>query len=241
LTQPGHDRLADLLAVQDLDLALDQIRHRRAALPERAELARLDDDQRTFGRELAETQEARAEVAGRQSAAEAELAATEERSAVIDKRLYSGESGSRDLQAMSGELDHLKARASGLEDAVLEALEAAEPLDGRIAGLHASLDELAANRERLLTALAAEDDRLGAETTEMEDRRREAAARVPADLMATYERLRSRLGGVGVARLVGNHCDGCHLTLSAVELDRVRHQPEGEIYTCEQCSRILVP
>jgi uncharacterized protein len=60
-------------------------------------------------------------------------------------------------------------------------------------------------------------------------------------LLATYERLRARLGGVGVARLVGTHCDGCHLTLSAVELDRVRHLPDGEVYTCEQCGRILVP
>ncbi len=64
---------------------------------------------------------------------------------------------------------------------------------------------------------------------------------MPDNLLATYERLRTRLGGIGVARLVGNHCDGCHLALSAVELDHVRHLPEGEVYTCEQCSRILVP
>jgi hypothetical protein len=66
-------------------------------------------------------------------------------------------------------------------------------------------------------------------------------ASVPASLVSTYERLRTRLGGVGVARVVGNHCDGCHLTLSAVELDHLRHLPPGEVATCEQCSRILVP
>jgi predicted nucleic acid-binding Zn-ribbon protein len=45
---------------------------------------------------------------------------------------------------------------------------------------------------------------------------------------------------VAVARLVGNHCDGCHLTLPAMELDRIRHLPEDELVTCEQCGRILV-
>jgi predicted nucleic acid-binding Zn-ribbon protein len=72
-------------------------------------------------------------------------------------------------------------------------------------------------------------------------RRQEAAGPIAPELLATYERLRARLGGVGVARVVGNHCDGCHLTLSATELDQLRHLPEGEIPTCEQCSRILVP
>ena len=49
-----------------------------------------------------------------------------------------------------------------------------------------------------------------------------------------------RFDGVAVARLVGSHCDGCHLTLPAMELDRIRHLPEGELVTCEQCGRILV-
>jgi predicted nucleic acid-binding Zn-ribbon protein len=43
-----------------------------------------------------------------------------------------------------------------------------------------------------------------------------------------------------VARLVGNHCDGCHLTLPSMELDRIRHAPETEVFTCDQCGRILV-
>jgi predicted nucleic acid-binding Zn-ribbon protein len=70
--------------------------------------------------------------------------------------------------------------------------------------------------------------------------REQTAGSVPVDLQSVYDRLRARLGGVAVARLVGNHCDGCHLTLPAVELDRVRHLPEGELVTCEQCGRILV-
>jgi hypothetical protein len=43
-----------------------------------------------------------------------------------------------------------------------------------------------------------------------------------------------------VARLVGNHCDGCHLTLPSMELDRIRHLAEREVVTCDQCGRILV-
>lgn len=234
--------LGQLLEVQDLDLALDQLRHRKAHLPERQDMARIDAQVSQLGQELALTDASRAEVAERQAHAEAELAATEERSAAIDKRLYGGEvSASRDLQAMSAELEQLRARTSALEDSVLETLEELEPLDSRAAELRRAIDDLAAEREEVYARLAEVEANVDAEAGELTARRAEAASLVPGDLLATYERLRSRLGGIGIARLAGNRCDGCHLTLSAAELDRVRHLDEGEVYTCEQCSRILVP
>ena len=234
--------LQDLLAVQDLDLTLDQLRHRRAHLPERAELARIDGETKATGTRLAEIDAARAELADRQAKVEAELQSTQERSAAVDRRLYGGGvSASKDLQAMSAELDHLKSRASALEDDVLEVMEALEPLDTQAGELQATLARLSTERSEVTGRVAAAEQEIDAEEAEVAGRRAGAAAQVPENLLSTYERLRARLGGVGVARLVGNHCDGCHLTLSAVELDQLRHLPEGEVYTCEQCSRILVP
>ena len=235
------DALHDLLALQDLDLALDQLRHRRAALPERAELSRLTAEGEDLARQLSSLESTRRELSERQSHAEAELSATEERAAAVDKRLYQGGVASRDLQAMSAELDQLRTRSSGLEDAVLQLLEEAEPLDLQIGELRAAIERVAGERTGAAGRLAEAEAALDTELAAAEARRREAASVVQEGLLSTYDRLRSRLGGVGVARLVGNHCDGCHLTLAAVELDRVRHLPDGEVYTCEPCGRIRVP
>lgn len=234
--------LQDLLALQDLDLSADQLRHRRSHLPERAELAAIDTDISAARAEQEKVAAELEDLGGRQSAAEADLAAAEQRAATINRRLFGGEvSASRDLQALSGELEQLRARSSALEDAVLEIMEEREPLEAR-------REEIAGRLGTLTSARAATEARLGeagrlidAELAEVVSRRSEAAAAVPEGLLATYERLRARLGGIGVARLIGNHCDGCHLTLPAAELDRVRHLPEGQVYQCEQCSRILVP
>jgi predicted nucleic acid-binding Zn-ribbon protein len=234
--------LQDLLAVQELDLSLDQLRHRRAHLPQREQLAGLDERRKKLQSELTQVEAARGELGQRQARAEAELAATEERSGQINARLYGGGvSASRDLQAMSAELEQLKSRASALEDSVLEILETSEPLDARSADLEQSLQQLAGEGQELVSQLAENEQQIDSEIAAVSARRAEAVAAVPEGLLATYERLRARLGGVGVARLVGNRCDGCHLSLSAAELDRVRHLPEGEVYACEQCSRILVP
>ena len=221
---------------------LDQLRHRRAHLPERTELAVIDAKAAAVHKELGELDGVLGSLRERQAAAEAELAATEERSAGISQRMYGGTvSASRDLQAMAAEIDHLKERASALEDAVLEALDEVEPLDRRASELRSAISGLEEERAAVVGRIEVAEAAIRAETADVEARRAAAAGAVSEGLLATYERLRARLGGVGVARLVGNHCDGCHLTLSAVELDRVRHLPPGEVYTCEQCSRILVP
>ena len=55
---------------------------------------------------------------------------------------------------------------------------------------------------------------LDEQEAELRRRRDEVAAPVPEELLARYEALRTRLGGVAVARLVGGRCDGCHLALA---------------------------
>ncbi len=234
--------LQDLLAVQDLDLSADQLRHRRSHLAERAELAAVEAEEASARDQIAVITADLRRLTERQAAAESELAATEQRAAAVNRRLFGGEvSASRDLQAMSAELDQLKARASTLEDAVLEVMEEREPLEGRAGELELRLGELDQRRVEIIERIATAEAELDRQLADVAGRRVAAAAAVPETLLATYEKLRTRLGGVGVARLVGNHCDGCHLTLPAVELDRVRHLPEGQVYQCEQCSRILVP
>jgi predicted nucleic acid-binding Zn-ribbon protein len=236
------DELARLLAVQDLDLAIDQHRHRRGNLPERSELAAIDTRGTAVTAELKQATERRDEIAARQAHAEGDLAATEARAQAVSRRLYGGEvSASRELKAMAEDVDNLKSRASALEDQVLELLEQREPLDLRATGLQAELLALGHRREQVADQLAVAERALDDETAVLTEQRQAAASDVSAALMSTYERLRSRLGGVGVARLVGNRCDGCHLTLSAVELDRIRRLTPTEVFTCEQCSRILVP
>ena len=55
-----------------------------------------------------------------------------------------------------------------------------------------------------------------------------------------YDSMRRQFGGVAVAPLNGRMCGGCHLDLSAVELDAVRAAPPDEMPECPQCGRLLV-
>jgi predicted nucleic acid-binding Zn-ribbon protein len=46
---------------------------------------------------------------------------------------------------------------------------------------------------------------------------------------------------VAAAALNGSRCEGCHLDLSAAELDEVRAVARaGDVADCPQCGRLLV-
>jgi uncharacterized protein len=233
--------LEALLGVQDLDAALDRARHRHRSLPERAELAALASRAAELTARRTMVAEVRDEVAGREQALEDELRSSDDRAKAVEKRMYSGEvSASRDLQAMAADVVALKARSSDLEDRALEALGEREPLDDEVAGLDAELAALAQAAATTQARLKEAETAVEAEVASLTARRQEAAALAPAAMFPEYERLRARLGGVAVARLIGSRCDGCHLTLTALELDHIRHQPADALVTCDNCGRILV-
>jgi predicted nucleic acid-binding Zn-ribbon protein len=231
----------DLMVVQEHDTTIDQLRHRRANLPELAELTRLEADLAALEGRLADVTARRDEVARRQSRLEDELAGVEGKVKEIDGRLYSGAiTIPRELQALQADVESLRRRCSTLEDAVLEAMTEGEPLDDEIRGLEAARAELDGDGSRLRVAVAEAESAIDAQLAAETEARQEMATGIPADVARLYEDLRRKLGGVGAARLVQNRCTGCHLTLPATEVDRIRREPPDALITCEQCGRILV-
>jgi uncharacterized protein len=233
--------LAQLLAVQDHDTAADQLRHRLQNLPQRAELAAVQRELDELEAATATTATRRDELARSQRRLEDEIDALEAKSASVDRTLYSGTVNvPRELTAMQEELEALRRRRSRLEDDVLEIMEEREPLDAALEKATARRIELTTRYDELGASLAQAEATVQAALAEETARRDEAAAAVPPPLMAEYERLRTRMGGVAAAPLQGRSCGGCHLALSAVEIDRLRRLPLDAVVHCEECGRILV-
>ncbi len=231
-----------LLAVQALDTEADQLRHRRESLPERARLAELEVELRRLNSVLAEVRERREELAREERRIEEEVAGVTEKAAKVDRTLYSGTvTNPRELQALQEEFAALGRRQRTLEDRELELMEAGEPLDAELASLEDERSSLEDSIEQHRAVIDEAETSIAEELAQVEGRRADAVPDVPAELLGEYEVLRGRLGGVGVARLVGTSCSGCHLQLAAIEIDRLRKLPPGELVHCAECGRILVP
>lgn len=229
-----------LLAVQDHDTHADQLVHRRASLPARAELEGTMAELAEIERRAAEVGAAREELAAVQQRLEDEISALNSKAGEHDRLLYGGTIGNpRELQALQDEIAALKRRIAHLEDQELEVMEQLEPLDtdlAQLAGEQATLDDRAA---QLRAQIAEEEVEIDAELATVRAERDALAGGVEAALLAEYEQLRPRAGGIAIARLVNGSCGGCHLHLSAVEVDRIRKVPPDEPVHCEECGRLL--
>ena len=230
-----------LLLVQAADTATDQLRHRRSTLPERAAVAAAEGEAVAAKRAHEALASGVADMAARQAELEAQLSATETRAGAVEVRLRSGEStAARDIVRWGEEVDHLRERASALEDQAFAVLVEREAAEADLAAASERLAAAVAAVRRHRGELAAAEEAVDAELAGLQAVRATHAAAVPAELLARYDRLRAHLGGTGAARLEDGRCTGCHLALSPRDLDDARRAPADAVLACEACGRILV-
>lgn len=230
-----------LLELQALDSALDRLRHRRATLPELAEMARLDGLVDALRDAVVRAETEVSDLAREQAKFEREIEQVRTRRERDQQRMASGTiTVAKQLQDLEHEVATLGRRQSDLEDSELEVMERAE-------AAQAELDRLLAQRTDHLDARAqAERARdaafveIDAEVERTVAERAALAPELPADLLALYERLRASEGGVGAGEISRGRCGGCHLDLMNNEKTEIRAAGPDEVLRHEECGRIMV-
>jgi hypothetical protein len=134
--QPASSHpLARLLHVQDLDLAIAQLEHRKIAMPERIELLAVEARLAHLGVRAASAASARDTLLARQAELEAQVDESTQRSINLERRMNAPGIAPRDLQAMETEVRHLATRRIEIEDMELDVMEHLEPIDAELAEL----------------------------------------------------------------------------------------------------------
>lgn len=235
-------RLEALLLVQEQDTVLDQLRHRRATLPVRAELAVHEHELIRREGDVVRLQARRDEILVEERRFDDEAQSIATKAKEVDAKLYSGTVASpRELQAMQADLEMLRRRQRELEDRELEQMEARDSVERDLTAAEAALtertDTVAAARAQLATHEAEIDAELEREAAT----RIEHATGIPPAMVADYEQRRANNRGFGIARLVGDTCQACHLSIPATEVERIRRTGGDPVASCDNCGAILVP
>lgn len=235
------DPLEELLVVQGYDIVATQLRTRRQNLPERAEAAEVAAATGAITERLTVVDAERHRLDTDATCLDDQVGSLRAKSAHADAAMYSGTiTNPRELQSLQDEVASLARRVATLEDAELELMVAREPLDAEAEALAAERAGLVERAEALATRITVAEAEIDAELEREGAARAQAAEAVPAEMLAEYESLRSKRAGIGIARLEHGTCGGCHMKLSAVELDRIKALPADARITCEDCGRLLV-
>ncbi|HYH27930.1 MAG TPA: C4-type zinc ribbon domain-containing protein [Actinomycetota bacterium] len=232
----GLDRILEL---QDLDLVVDRLEHRREELESGEELraarTRATEAEDRVGEVRLALDAARRE----QERLEAETGTLDLKIGAEEKRLYDGSvANPKELESIQHEIAALRHRKSRLEDETLVHMEEREGHQSRLPALETELEEARKRVAEIGGSSAEELDRIA---TQLEQRRAARAELTPAfdpELLELYEDLRAQKKGVGAAALVDGVCGGCRQQLSPLELQKVK-RTEG-VRRCEYCRRILV-
>lgn len=230
----------DLLALQALDTEADQIRHRIANLPERVEVEAAEQVERETAASLAELDEQRHELTRHQKRFEDEISSMTAHIGEVEATLYGGTvRAPKELTDLQSELNSLKRHRRDVEDQQLDIMEQIEPVDAERAKLVAAAAAASEQRQAAATRLDAASEVLNGNLDDIAGRRAALAEPIDEAVLASYEQLRTRFGGVAIAQLSGGRCTGCHLSLPAVELDTIKRAPADQQVSCPECGRLL--
>lgn len=231
---------AALIALQEIDSALDLNANRRPRLPEVAAHAQAVAALKELQAQMAAAQQridtAQTAIEGAEHAA-AELTTKRTRLEAQLKTVIAP----REAEALMHQIQTINGQRSELDDQELAALEEQAAGDETLTELQAAAPAAESAVTAAAAALATATAELDAEAAALAARRIDAVAAMTPAEVALFERVRRQFGGVGVARLEhGHHCSGCHMDLSPAEMDVVKAVPAGEVAECPQCGRLMV-
>ena len=235
---PEHQNL--LIELQLIDTAISHLKIKLANLPEREQITAIHTRLENTAVELAVVETELADVAIDLRRVEVDVEQVADRIKKDESRLSSGAGSPKELEQLQHELGTLAKRKSELEDGELEVMLKHDAVKARV-------DELQNDQVGLKQLELELNIRLENATTEIQSEiniqqaeRGQLAPKIEATLVELYEKVRTSNDGVGAALLVGNKCEGCHLSINAIEIERIKSLPADEIIRCEECRRILV-
>ena len=143
----------------------------------------------------------------------------------------------RELTAAQEEHEFTKGRQAESEDRLLEIMVEIEEAEAEHREAVESLERLEAERPAHEAELRAGEKRLTAELESLGQNRDVMTPLLAADILSTYDGLLKSKDGTAVAKVERGMCQGCRLTLSTMEMQRVRSSQS--VVQCSSCRRIL--
>lgn len=212
------------------------IRKRAASLDPGREQAKLIED---LSAELARRKQQAEALSGEQLDKELEQKGLLEKLKKLDKTLYGGSVvAPREVETYEAEILAAKKRQEQIDIRLLELYEEApaakKHADSAEQALLAARKKLAEHQQKV----KAQQADLQSRFSQLGGSRASAAAKVDQALLAQYEALRRRLGGVAMSEVgKSGACERCGVQVPERILSVLR---EGRTAGCESCHRMLI-
>ncbi len=236
------DSLGALIALIEADRWIEQVQSQKSQLPEVSELKELESETKLLATQLSEIGDALLPIKKDLSAVGTSVTTFSEREQELERRLSSPTASPKELVSVQTELEHTKMQLSEAQNREVELFLQAEPLETELEALSERAKEMVAHRQALRESVAELTASLDEEIGALVEGRAPLLHEIPETLRSQYEQARSHVGGgVGAASVVNGRCEGCHISLSPLDIDRLKKSSGLNLMPCPECGRLLLP
>jgi uncharacterized protein len=231
---------ARVLELQSIDSTIIALEQKLKNLPEREQLVAIAKRVAESEASLIEARKSLEDATLDLRRSEVDVESVTDRMSRDEKRLSAGQGSPKELEQLQHEIGTLQKRRSDLEDTELEIMLRVDGAQSEVKRLESDLEGLQVLERELTTRLEHAAAELEGQISAERSSRQEVVPSIGKELLELYEKIRSVSGGIGAAKLVGDTCQGCHLSITPTELAKIKAMPVDEIIRCEECRRILV-
>ncbi|MEI6710552.1 MAG: hypothetical protein WCL17_06195 [Actinomycetota bacterium] len=236
------DELTSLVALVDADRWIERVRGQKSQLPELVALHELEIEMKSLASVLTELTATLAPLKTELSQSSTAVSTLAQRKVELERRSAAPAATPKELVAVQSELEHVLVQLGEAQNREVELFLRCEPLELELANSSEGAKAMVARRTELRKSLDELTASLDEEIASLIASRTLLVEAVPERLRSQYERARSHVGGgVGAAQVVSGRCEGCHISLSPLDIDRLKHTPSGECMPCPECERLLLP
>lgn len=229
-----------ILQLQYFDDEIMQANTKLKSLPEVEQLIHIDKRIAAANEELTTVKAEADQISLELRRGEADVETVTDRIKKDEARLNSGTASAKELEQTQHEIESLKKRQAALEEIELEIMVRNEAVQERLKVLNTDLESLELLKNEINGRLTTATTEINLVILAKQKSRAELVPSIEKPLLDLYEKIRASSNGVGAASLVGNKCNGCHLAINAVEMERIKGLAADELLRCEECRRILV-
>lgn len=140
-------------------------------------------------------------------------------------------------RAFQNEIEFIQKEIRKAEDRILELMAESELLEGNVKTADAALKE---EKKHVEAEKARARERTAADQTQLEElrvQREEAAGKLPAPALTTYDRVRKKWHGSVVGEAIGGRCSACQIVIRPQYMQELKRG--DQMMMCESCGRFL--
>lgn len=236
----SHQDQLLLLELQTLDQHISKQEHIRAKHPSHALIVELDGRADDLHRAAVSQSAVVSDIRREAQRFEADADKVRARRQLQQGRIDRNEVPLRDISPMQHEIDRMDARLADLDDAQLDVEERLEAAESAEAAMRQEEEALRADSVKAAQTFTAETAEIDEDLTATRARREDLAARIPADLLAEYDRSCARNGVLAVVEVRSGYPVGAGTDFSPAELSAISVLPDDEVYWAEETGQIVV-